>query len=371
MTTDVVRSFKPDPKMMGRALEEMQRHGFTTSAKGRVTASLRAKRRDYEKAFGTQLTRHEVSTAPPEIRAKGGSATRSFYFPAEKAAWNPNPDIKSLIDDAYIQWPHTVLNQRFPVPPPSPLPPRVRYHHLRVPGDPAMLLNAARVHRRGFTGRGVRVAMIDTGFEHTHPYFTENGYTSAVTLAPGATHVNRDGSGHGTGESANVFSLAPDATFIGIKVDNENDPSAGASVLEGFQEALNHNPQIITVSLAYDLVASGPTRPHLTTLPNSLVALETEIENAVADGIVVLFAAGNGHVAFPGMMPDVISVGGVFIGADGAMQASNYASSFNSRIYPGRSVPDVCGLVGMAQNSADYIMLPIPSGCEIDRGNAS
>ncbi|NEO34700.1 MAG: S8 family serine peptidase, partial [Symploca sp. SIO3C6] len=44
----------------------------------------------------------------------------------------------------------------------------------------------------------------------------------------------------------------------------------------------------------------------------------------------------------------------------------NYASSFISAIYPGRRVPDVCGLVGQLPNAA-YIMLPVPKGSAMDR----
>ena len=51
---------------------------------------------------------------------------------------------------------------------------------------------------------------------------------------------------------------APDVTFTGIKLDNETDPDLGASVLEGFQEALRHNPKVISVSLGYDLCPSRP-----------------------------------------------------------------------------------------------------------------
>jgi hypothetical protein len=66
------------------------------------------------------------------------------------------------------------------------------------------------------------------------------------------------------------------------------------------------------------------------------------------------------------MMPDVISAGGVFVDKEGSMQASDYASAFPSKIYPGRSVPDLCGLVGMLPR-ATYIMLPVPPGSETDR----
>ena len=34
-------------------------------------------------------------------------------------------------------------------------------------------------------------------------------------------------------------------------------------------------------------------------------------------GIIVIFAAGNGHWGFPGQHPDVISAGGVYLDADG------------------------------------------------------
>lgn len=55
------------------------------------------------------------------------------------------------------------------------------------------------------------------------------------------------------------------------------------------------------------------------------------------------------------------------------VEASSYASSFDSCLYPGRHVPDVCGLVGKAvpcsdpsRRRAPLIMLPVQSGCTID-----
>src|SRR5262249_31490893 len=153
-------------------------------------------------------------------------------------------------------------------------------------------------------------------------------YRSTVDLGPRVTSRATDGNGHGTGESTNIFSAAPGATFIGIKVDNDDPQKEGATILEGFQQALQHKPHVISVSLGYDLVETAPTtgqrlsEKHLTKLPNSLVALEAEIQAAVANGTTVVFSAGNGHVSFPGMMPDVISAGGVYVDAQGKLQAS-------------------------------------------------
>lgn len=358
--------FAPEERTVCAALTNLENMGFKVTNRGRLTASVRCSRKDYERVFGTELA--VFKTEP----LKGGRVpAKQFYFPPQGARWAPSEAVISLIDDAYIQWPHIYCNQRFPAGAPQPIPPQVDYHHLRVPGDVVLTMNAAEVHRRGFTGNGIRVAMIDSGFAHSHQYFQEMDYNTTTVLAPGATDLHLDGNGHGTGESANLLAIAPDCTFIGVKLDNETDPESGASLLEGFQEALRHNPQVISVSLVFDLADRFQGGRHLTQLPSSLVALEAEIQAAIDSGIVVVFSAGNGHVGWPGMMPSVIAVGGVYVDTDGSMQASDYASAFRSLIYPGRFVPDCCGLVGLAENDADYIMLPIPPDCEIDRENAA
>lgn len=359
ITAQVTANLLPDYQTVGRALSVLKRQGFAVTETGKLTVSVRGSREDFERCFGTRLTRMTVFQDGFTRRASADS----ILYPAADAPWNPDPELVGLIDDAYIQWPHIYLNQRFPPLSASPVPPPINYHHLRVPGDVVSLLNAARVHRAGTTGKGVRVAMIDSGFAHQHPYFVEMGYNSSTILAPGATDVDLDGNGHGTGGSANLLAIAPDVTFIGIKVDNETSPNESATILEGFQTALKHNPHVISVSLGYDL--KGKTQ-----LPKGLVALEAEIAHAVASGITVVFSAGNGHVAFPGMMPDVIAAGGTYVSETGEMRASDYSSAFASNIYLGRNVPDFCGLVGLANNYADYIALPIPPGCRIDRDNA-
>lgn len=373
MSMETVASFMPHPAEADLAIAELARRGFTLTGRGELSASMRCSRSVFEELFKTKLAR---MTAP------GGSAAQlsSVLYPPDGAPWDPDPAVQSLLDDVYIQWPHIYMAKaakttRRPrgapmsaVARPSAAPPPIAYHHLAAPGDIARQLNATPVHLQGITGKGIRVAMIDSGFAHDHPYFKEQGYSSSVVLAPGAAARGIDGSGHGTGESANIFAVAPGVTFIGVKLDNESNPGAGASILEGLQEALKHSPHIISVSLGYDL--RGPGDKPLPRLPNSLVALEAEIQAAVRRGIVIVFSAGNGHYSFPGQMPDILSAGGVYVDQAGAMQASNYASAFTSPIYSGHSVPDVCGLVGLLPH-ANYLALPVPPGCAIDVDGSS
>jgi subtilisin family serine protease len=377
MSARSVMHLAPDPLDVDKALAELHRRGFETTIRGQLTASVRCTRRQFEKLFGTSL-------APVRLDANQPAQFQSFYYPPDGAPWNPDPLVAQMIDDAYIQWPHLYMAKtrrtsrtraggsrrsargaaRLAGTVPSAIPPVVSRFHLNVPADVARLINATPVHQAGTTGRGVRIVMVDSGFDHSHPFFTTRNFHSTVTLAPGATNRATDTNGHGTGESANVFSIAPGATFIGVKLDNDTDPGAGASLLEGFQEALRHRPHVISVSLGFDLRAPG-NKP-MSTLPNSLVALETEVQAAVASGIIVVFSSGNGHYAFPGQMKEVISAGGVFVNQSGQMRAANYASAFKSLIFSGRSVPDFCGLVGLLPH-ADYIMLPVPPGCDTDR----
>ena len=124
-----------------------------------------------------------------------------------------------------------------------------------------------------------------------------------------------------------------------------------------FNAAVGLAPDIITCSWG-----SSVQNPPLSA---ANVVLAASVASAVAAGIVVVFSAGNGHWGFPGQHPDVISAGGVFMDAAGALRASDYASGFASNVYPGRNVPDLCGLVGMRPRAA-YIMLPLQEGCEID-----
>jgi subtilisin family serine protease len=404
-----VGDFAPVAGEVERAIEALKQKGFVVSGRGEMSLSVRGTREQFEQTFGTELS---VMQMPLTM----GYSESAVLYPAQGAPWQPDPALSELIDDAYIQWPHIYMGTARaanaetassakstrattsvgrstratpssgraafaaggPATKKAPTrkvpktkvgllssePPKRTAPCLDVLVDVPRLLNASPIHEQSVRGSGIRIAMIDTGFAHSHPFFVANGFTSSVMLAPGATHRETDPGSHGTGESANIFAIAPQVSFIGIKLENDDDSNGGASILEGFQEALRHDPHVISVSMGYDLRDPDGRSP-LAQLPNGLKALEMEIQAAVAKGIVVVFSAGNGHYSFPGQMPEVISAGGVYLDEQGRLVASDYASAFVSRIYSGRTVPDICGLVGPLPH-ADYIMLPIPPESSLD-----
>jgi subtilisin family serine protease len=196
--------------------------------------------------------------------------------------------------------------------------------------------------------------MVDSGW-FRHPFFTARGYRSDnAILGPSATNPAADESGHGTGESANIFANAPDVRLRPIKMNFVN--SIGA-----FNTAVGLGPDIITCSWGSSQ-RNGP-------LSAANIALANAVASAVASGIVVVFSAGNGHWGFPGQHPDVISAGGVHLDENNDLQASNYSSGFASSIYPGRRVPDLSGVVGMMPKAMN-IMLPVEPRDSIDTNQA-
>jgi hypothetical protein len=118
---------------------------------------------------------------------------------------------------------------------PAPIPPPVARFHLRVPDDVATILGAWDAHQRGQRGAGVTVAMVDSGW-FRHPFFTAHGYTvqPPVTVIPGTIPAH-DPHGHATGESANVFAIAPEAVLQPVRAADNNGNLVGA--LAGFVRA--------------------------------------------------------------------------------------------------------------------------------------
>lgn len=239
---------------------------------------------------------------------------------------------------------------------PTPMPPSPPGFYLRVPQDIATGLAAKGAHAAGHRGKGVLVAMVDTG-QYAHTYFVANHYSvrTPIAMVKGTSRHN-DPVGHGTGESANIFAVAPEADLQPIRVTNDKGDFIKA--IGGFMRAKSLNPKVLTNSWGGDLPLRQLTEDEIT--------WALEIQNAVEQGIFVVFSAGNGQFSLEPQVPSVFAAGGVYMDKSLRLQASTYASGYRSPFFANRIVPDACGLVGMLPR-ADYIMLPVQPGCQLDK----
>ncbi|MCW5637146.1 MAG: S8 family serine peptidase [Rubrivivax sp.] len=298
----------------------------------------------FEKLFACTLAEKKVPQARFQTVPRA-----TFFAPTQRVPVPKERTLATLVERVYVQPPPMFFAGERVLPPFW-----SDKFRLRVPDDVATIMRAGDPHRRGITGAGVRVAMPDTGFYH-HPFFVEQGYNFLAVTAPDALNHLTDGNGHGTGECANLFATAPGINFIGVKM--------GSNTTLAFKTATELRPQVMTNSWGYSADVPGST------MPNFLVPLYLAVLDAVARGITVCFSAGNGHFAFPGSMPEVISVGGVVVDQNLAYSATAYTSGFDSTWFPGRRTPDVCGLCGVPP-TADYIVLPVQAGAALEKAPA-
>lgn len=368
ITHENVSRYLNKPELIDKAIEKLKNAGFEVLHIGAATINIAAPTETYEKVFNTKIIPEER-----EVMKFGKMSTATILDdPTTNMSGlidTSNSDLADVLEGVAINEPvyyfslgdNSLATLERPTPlanTPSATPPSVAGFYLDVPEEVARLLKADRVHSTGITGRGVHVVMVDSGW-YRHPFFVQKGYqANQVVLAPGANNSTHDESGHGTGESANIFALAPEVNFTMVKQGGFSFTSAVVNATGDFNKAVELRPDIISCSWGFD---ERDRRP----LSASERTLSAAIANAVSQGVAVVFSAGNGHFGFPGQHPDVISAGGVFVDADGRMNASDYASGFESPLFPGRKVPDVCGLVGM-QPRAQYIMLPVEPGDELD-----
>lgn len=163
---------------------------------------------------------------------------------------------------------------------------------------------------RPATGLGVRIAVLDTGVDYTHPALG-GCLGPGCKVAGGYDFVHddadpRDGHGHGTHvagiAAADGLSqgVAPGASILAYQVLDENGVGYSSDVIAALERAVADGAHVINLSLG------GPGTP---SDPLSLAA-----HTAVDAGCVVVAAAGNygpraGTVQSPAVASGVLAVG--------------------------------------------------------------
>lgn len=126
--------------------------------------------------------------------------------------------------------------------------------HLAVPSP----LDATTITREmawgNSTGKGVRVAIIDSGVDASHPAVgAVNGYVSIREHKGKIEHdlsPHEDEYGHGTACAGIIRNLAPDSEIYSVKVLDANLTGRGAIFAAGLRWALDNGMHVCNLSLS-------------------------------------------------------------------------------------------------------------------------
>lgn len=155
---------------------------------------------------------------------------------------------------------------------------------------PATAINADQLWHRGVDGKGVTVAVIDSGIDKNHPdlagrvigekNFVEDETTTDDLLGHG-TMVAGIIAGSGVSSDGKYTGIAPGANLLNIKVINSKGDGRVSDIIAGIEWALYNGADILSLSLGG--INLGETNPPIT----------MAADNAAQSGAVVCVAAGN------------------------------------------------------------------------------
>jgi subtilisin family serine protease len=146
------------------------------------------------------------------------------------------------------------------------------------------------------TGRGVRIAVVDSGVNPSHPHV--GGVAGGVAIDEhGAEHADYiDRLGHGTAVTAAIVEKAPAAEIFAVKVFDRTLSTNIASLIAGIDWASNAGMHLVNLSLGTSRQAHER-------------ALRDAVARATARGTVIVAAYDDGDARWlPGSLDGVIAV---------------------------------------------------------------
>jgi subtilisin family serine protease len=146
------------------------------------------------------------------------------------------------------------------------------------------------------TGRGVRVAIVDSGVHASHPHVGHVAGGVAID-GEGRRHDDFiDRLGHGTAVAAAIREKAPDAELYAVKVFDRALSTGIASLVDGIDWASRNGMHVVNLSLG------TPRKEHET-------ALAGAVERAVQAHVLVVAARQDaGQSWLPGSLSGVLPV---------------------------------------------------------------
>lgn len=152
----------------------------------------------------------------------------------------------------------------------------------------------------GSTGKGVRVAVVDSGIDAGHP--AVGGVQGYVAISEGSdglefsSEPHSDAYGHGTACAGIIRSIAPECELYSVKVLGPNLSGRGAVFAAGLRWAIDEAMHVCNLSL-------GTTRREYYGLFHELA------DRACFENVLLVSAANNMPIpTFPSLYSSVISV---------------------------------------------------------------
>ncbi|UQW99452.1 S8 family serine peptidase [Streptomyces sp. RerS4] len=195
-------------------------------------------------------------------------------------------------------------------------------------------IGAPAMWQAGYTGEGVKVAVLDTGVDQTHPFLqgvevAEKNFSESTDAADRhghGTHVASTIAGTGGGPAGRYKGVAPGVRLLDAKVLNDDGWGTESGIVSGMQWAVDQGARIVNMSLG------GQDEPGLDPKEEAVARL--------SDRALFVVAAGNsgdkpGTVTSPGSAPAALTVG--------AVDKEDRLADFSSRgpTTDGASKPDV------------------------------
>ena len=170
------------------------------------------------------------------------------------------------------------------------------------------LVGVQTTRQQGLDGQGIKIGIIDTGIDFSHPDLY--GYGQSGRVAGGYDYVNTDKkpndvNGHGTevagiiGANGSFSGMAPKSQLFSYKVSSTGESVSSDYIIQAISRAIDEKMGVINISLGVNRTNDE---------------LENAVDEAVKKGIVVVTAAGNNGpddktIGSPGRDYNVITVG--------------------------------------------------------------
>jgi hypothetical protein len=166
-----------------------------------------------------------------------------------------------------------------------------------------VLLDGAHPLLAGRSGRGVGIAVIDSGVNPRHPHIRHERLGSLLAIAPDCSehHDVIDRLGHGTAVTAAIQEKAPAAEVHIIRVFHDRLSTTPAALLRALDRAIELEAHLINLSLGTSRAGHAP-------------ALQAALVRARERGVIVVAARElAGEPCFPGSLT---GAAGVLLDAD-------------------------------------------------------